>query len=454
MAGPRTYDVIVVGSGQGGTALARELAGRGQRVALLERDRLGGSCVNYGCTPSKTLLAAAHAAGRARRAAELGIDVDVRPDFARVMERVRKIRNEWREGADKTGETDGLDVLFGEARFSGPRRLTVEGTPGELTAERIVINTGLSAVVPEVDGLGDVDFLTNVSFFELETLPPRTLVLGAGYIGLELGQALARLGSEVTVVDRHDRLLAREPERVAQALQPALEEDGMRFRLGRTVSRVTREREGMRASLDHGDELRFDALLVATGRTPNTAALDASRAGVELDEGGYVRIDDTFHTTAEGIFAIGDVARQPPFTHTSYEDHLRLIAIWDGQPRSRGDRVLAYAVYTDPQVGRVGLTSDAAKEQGLQVVVQSQDVGETSRGREWGHRHGFFELVAERGGGRLLGATFVGHEAAELVQTVLPLVQARLSWHALADPTFVHPTYGEALNTLAKEFGR
>jgi len=444
----KRYDAIVIGSGQGGTALARKLAERGERVLLAERHRLGGSCVNHGCTPSKALLAAVRVLGVARAADTLGIEAEARPDFSAVMARVREVRDQWRSGIEKVREVENLDVVDGEARFTAPKTVAVGDET--FTAERIVINTGTSPARPPIEGLDGVSTLTNQTFFDLETLPERTLVLGGGYIGLELGQALARLGSRVEVVDRNGRPLARESEELGETLREALEGDGMSFHFGESIRSAVRRGGDVVVHLESGGKLRGDILFLAAGRTPNTEALDTGKAGIELDDRGHVEIDERFATSAEGVWAIGDCAGQPAFTHVSWEDHLRLLDVWEGGERHRSDRTLAYAVFTDPQVGRVGLSVEQAREAGHEVVVKRQDVGKIARAVEWNQLEGFQELVVDRKTQKLLGATFVGYEASELAQIVLPTVERGGTWHELAEPVFAHPTYGEGLGTLAR----
>lgn len=439
---------IIIGSGQGGTALARRLAADGQRVTLCERDHLGGSCPNYGCTPSKVLLASAHAAGQARRAAALGVPCDVRPDFPAVMRRVRDLRGQWRKGAAKVAEK--VEVLRGEARFIDAR--TIECAGQRRTAERIVIDTGTRPAVPPIDGLEDTPYLNNVSVWELEERPRRMAVLGAGYIGVEIGQAMARLGVEVTILDMADRPLSTEEADVGNLLREAMEEDGVRFHLRAKLQRVRHDGERFAIALAGGETVEAESLLVAAGRTPNTDALNADAAGVELDDKGHIKIDDRFQTTAPGVWAIGDCANQPAFTHVSYEDHHRLYGIWNGENRTRDDRVLAYAAFTDPQVGRVGMSLQQAKEKGLDAVQKGDEYASVARGREWNHTRGFFRLVAERSTGRLLGATIVGYEASELVQMFVPLIQNGRTWRDVAESVFIHPTYGEAIMTVAEEF--
>ncbi|MGH2413533.1 MAG: dihydrolipoyl dehydrogenase family protein, partial [Microcystaceae cyanobacterium] len=346
-----TADVIVIGSGQGGIPLATDFASSGHKVVLFERDALGGSCINYGCTPSKAFLAAAHAAGRARLANKLGVHAEVKVDFPAVMERVRGIRHSFNQGIHKRLEEAGVKIVCAEAAFVGER--TVSGGDMTVQAATVIINTGTTSLVPDIPGLAGTPYLTNRNFFDLNTLPPRLLVIGGGYIGLELGQGLARLGSQTHLIVRGERVLDHEEAEVSETLAAAFGQDGIELHFGVTVNQVAYEHGVFRLTLSSGELLEAEALLVATGRKPNTGGLNTAASGIELDDQGFVKIDDQFHTTCEGVYAIADVARQPAFTHVSWEDYRRLKAILSGEHRTRHDRILGYAVYTEPQVGRV-----------------------------------------------------------------------------------------------------
>ncbi|MBB6096647.1 dihydrolipoamide dehydrogenase [Deinobacterium chartae] len=444
----QTVDVIIIGSGQGGVPLATALAERGQRVVLFERARLGGSCVNYGCTPSKAFLGAAHAAGRARQAARLGVNAEIRVDFAAVMHRVRQMAEQSSAHVRQRLEKAGVRIIHAEARFEGARR--VSGGGHSFEARTVIINTGSAPALPDLEGLQAVPYRTYLDFWDLEALPRRTLVLGGGYIGLELGQGLARLGSEVHIIEPGQRVLAREAARVGETLRRALEADGVHFHLGARAQRVGRVGETLQLELESGRVLEADLLLVATGQRPNTGALNLSAAGIETDARGYVRADARLRA-AEGVYVIGDAAGQPPFTHVAWEDHRRVLDALEGRTRSRDDRVLGYAVFTDPQVGRVGLDEQQAREQGLDARSVTLEVSDVARAHEFGQESGFYGLLVERGSDRILGATLVGPEAAEVVHTVLAHMEAGSTWRALEAAQHIHPTYAEGLPTLARQ---
>ncbi|PIG91696.1 FAD-dependent oxidoreductase [Gloeocapsopsis sp. IPPAS B-1203] len=441
-----TADAIVIGSGQGGVPLAVDLAKEGRKVILFERDALGGSCINYGCTPSKAFLAAAHAAGRARKADKLGIHTQVSVDFSAVMERVRNIRHSFNQGTNKRLRDAGVQVICAEASFSGDRIVTSQDIT--VQAPLIIINTGTSSLVPNIPGLAKTPYLTNHNFFDLQQLPPRLLVIGGGYIGLELGQGLLRLGSETHIIVRGDRILDREEVDVSQTLAEALQEEGIHLHFQVNVEQVVYNDDVFTVTLSNGEQLQGEALLVATGRKPNTD-LNTTASGIELDK-GYVKIDDHFQTTCAGIYAIGDVAKQPAFTHVSWEDYRRLKAILCGESRTRSDRVLGYAIYTEPQVGRVGITLEQAQKQGINAQAVTLPMSQIARAIEWGHDRGFYRMVIDRDTDQILGATLVGYETAELVHVFLSLMEAKATWQLLEQSVHIHPTYGEALPSLAR----
>lgn len=443
-----TADLIVIGSGQGGIPLACDFAEAGRKVVLFERDVLGGSCVNYGCTPSKAFLAAAHAAGRARQAETLGIHVQVEVDFPAVMERVRSVRDRFNQGVKNRLEKAGVQIVFAEASFTGER--TVTGGDVMVQAPIVVINTGTSSLIPDLPGLAGTPYLTNRNFFELQTLPSRLLVIGGGYIGLELGQGMARLGSQTQLIVRGDRVLDREEPEVSDVLVDALRKDGIDVHFHTSVQKVAYRDNLFTLTTNQGKELEGEALLVVTGRKPNTQVLNADATGIKLDDHGYVKIDEHFRTSCEGVYAIGDAAGQPAFTHVSWEDYRRLKAILNGEERTRDDRVLGYAVYTEPQVGRAGMTLKQAQEKGINARSVQLPMSQIARATEWGHEFGFYEMVIDQESDKILGATLVGYEAGEIVHVFLDLIECGAKWQLLEQAVHIHPTYGEALPSLAR----
>ena len=443
------YDLAVIGSGQGGVPLAVDFAERGKRVVLFERGQLGGCCVNVGCTPSKAFLASAHAAGRARRASDVHVHCDVRVDVPAVMQRVQGIVGDWHDGVERKLAQHSVELVRAEASFDAPHILRAGGETYE--AGVVVIDTGGRANVPPIQGLSGTPFLTNENFFTQETLPQTMIVLGSGYIGLELGQGAARLGSAVTLVTPDDRIIAREETDVCHVISGSFERDGIDVRLERRATKVAHDGATFSVTLNDGATLRGDGLLVAIGRKPNIPDGTTDRAGIALDERGNIRCDEHLRTTVPDHYALGDVAGQPQFTHVAWEDFRRLKAIIGGDlSRTRDDRVLGYAMYTEPQVGRVGLSADQADERGIAHRVVTLQLADVARGLEWSLEDGFFRLVVAADTDAILGATFVGYEAGELIHVILAHMEAGSSWRVLERSVHVHPTFSEGLPTLAR----
>lgn len=441
-------DAIVIGSGQGGVPLAEKWAREGREVVLFERRGWGGSCINYGCTPSKALLASAHAAGAARRAADLGVHARVEVDFPAVMQRIRDMADSWSESVKQRLDEAGVRTVHAEAAFTDVR--TVTGGDLTVRAPRIVIDTGKSPRVLDIPGLKDAPYRTYVDFWQLDRLPARLLVMGAGYVGVELGQAMALLGSQVHVVEIKDRPIPAAQPDVGRVIGEALREDGVQFHLGTQVNRVHHDGDVFTLETKGGERIEGESLLVATGRVPNTTALKPEAGGIELDEQGHVKIDDRFHTTCEGVYAIGDVAGQPAFTHVSWEDHLRLLAILNGEERTRRDRVLGYAFFTSPQVGRAGMTLEEAQEAGHNARAVTLDLEQVARASETGRTRGFYRMVVDRDTDAILGATLISPAAAELIHVFIAHMESGSTWHTLAKSVHIHPTFAEGLRSLAR----
>lgn len=464
--GSMTYDVIVIGAGQGGVPLADLLARSGRTVLLAERSELGGTCVNRGCTPSKTMIASAQAAHDARTAARLGVHANVEVDFAAVMERVRSIIHEWRDGVRRRLAAAGerLTVAHGHARLAGPRRVEIGGEVHE--AETIVLDVGTRHAVPKIDGLDEVPYLTNGTVFELTGLPPRLVVIGGGYIGCELGQAFRRLGSEVVIIDPGARLMGREDPEVAEEIEKAFRADGIDVRTGSAPRRVETRGAGVAVTLADGTVIEGTHLLVATGRQPNTADLlegctpntddlGCEQAGVRRDERGFVTVDDSFRTSAEGVYAIGDCTGGPQFTHRAWDDGRILFDILAGKRGGgREGRLVPYAMFTDPQVGRVGMTEKEARERKIDFDVATMPFGAVARAVEAGVPAGVMKVMVDRATERFVGVALVGAQAGELVHVFSVLMQAGATARTVVDTEFIHPTFGEGLQTLVMKLDR
>lgn len=442
-------DVIVIGSGQGGVPLATKLAGKGRDVVLFERGQFGGSCINYGCYPSKAFLTSAHAAGLVDKAGELGLQVQVAIDFPSVMKRVREIVSSSSQGVEKHLRESEVRVVNAEASFSGER--TVSGGGMTVKAPTVVINTGNAPLVPPIPGLEDTPYLTYLNFWELQELAPTTLIIGGGYIGLELGQGLARSGSQVHIIEMMDRIAAHEEPQVSEVLAESLKADGVQMHLDVQAEGVNYSNGAFTVSLDNGEQIKGESLLVATGQKPNTEALNVSEAGIELDDKGFVKVDERFQTSAKGVYAIGDVTGQPAFTHVSWEDHRRLLAILEGNGRSQGDRVLGYAIFTDPQVGRAGLTVEEAEAQGYNAEAVDLPLSQVARAYLSEQSRGFYRMVVDRDTDKILGATLAGPQAAELIHVFIAHMEAGSTWHVLDRSVHIHPTFAEGLPSLARQ---
>jgi pyruvate/2-oxoglutarate dehydrogenase complex dihydrolipoamide dehydrogenase (E3) component len=450
------YDAIIIGSGQAGVPLAVRLAQAGRRVLIIEKGPFGGTCVNTGCTPTKALVASARAAHVVRRAGRLGIAVErVSVDFAAVMARKDAIVRRWREGVERrlASQPERLHVLRGHARFVAERTLEVDGARHR--APLIVINTGARPLVPELPGLDAAACLTNESALGLQELPRRLLVLGGGYIGCELAQMFRRFGSEVIIISRGEHLLDREDADISRALERAFDAEGIERVSSSRVESATRTADGVELRLEGGRGLTGSHLLVATGRRPNSDDLGAERAGIALDRRGFVQVDDDYRTTAAGVYAVGDVTGGPQFTHASWDDHRRLLAALE-RPGSgrRGERIVPYTVFTDPEVAGVGLSETEARQRGLPFELATLAFGDVARAIETDETHGNMKVLIDPASERILGCRLVGSQAGELVHVFVVLMQAGASARAIVDAEFVHPTLAEGVQTLVRQLPR
>jgi pyruvate/2-oxoglutarate dehydrogenase complex dihydrolipoamide dehydrogenase (E3) component len=454
---PDSYDTIVVGAGQGGGPLAGTLAEHGHAAALIERKHVGGTCVNEGCTPTKTMIASARVAHLARRAEDYGVETgDVSVDLKTVRQRKRDIVDMFRSGSRRSiEEKENLDLIEGDGRFVGDHTVDVDlngGGTRTLTADRIVINTGTRPAIPSIEGLDMVDPLTSTSIMELGSVPDHLLVLGGGYIGLEFGQMFRRFGAAVTIIDRGAHILSREDADVAEALQNILCEDGIRLLNETSMTAVEKTGGTITAHLegDGGPEqVEGDELLVAVGRRPNTDDLNLSAAGVETTDRGYVAVNDRLATSTDGIYAIGDVTGGPAFTHVSYDDYRVLCDNWlyEGD-QTTDDRLVAYTLFTDPQLGRVGLTEAQARAQDRDVVVAQMPMTHVARALEVDETRGLMKAVIDATTNQLLGAAILGIEGGEVMSIVQTAMLGDVPVDRLQSAPFAHPTLAESLNNL------
>ncbi len=443
------FDSIVVGAGQAGPFLAVRLAEAGERVALVEKRALGGTCVNDGCTPTKTLVASARAAWLARNAAAYGVDIGgpITVDMKRVKARMDAVVGESRTSLETwIGGTKGIELVKGHARFEGPHTVRVDG--GRLlTGKRVFVNVGAHPVVPQLPGLESGPYLTSTSILELDHLPEHLIVLGGGYISLELAQIYRRLGAEVTVVEPGPRLLSRDDADVSQEIRTFLELEGVKVRVSTKATGV--EHAGGRvALLTEQGRIEGSHLLVATGRAPNTGDLGAEAAGLALDARGYIVVDDQLRTNVPDVWALGDCNGHGAFTHTSYNDFEIVAAnLLDGDTRRLGDRLPIFGLYTDPPLGRVGMTEAEARKSGRRVLVGKRPMTRVARARERGETHGFIKILVDGDTKEILGAAILGVEGDEVVHSLATVMYAKAPYTVLSRAVLAHPTVSELVPT-------
>ena len=455
MSANQQYDAIIIGAGQAGTPLSIALAQAGMRTALVEREHVGGTCVNEGCTPTKTMIASGRAAYLARRGADYGVYTGpVSVDFQKVRERKRSIVKSFRDASQARLEKT-VDLIFGEAAFTGPKTVQVqlkEGGPQTLSARYIFINTGARAARPRLEGLENVGYLDNASIMELDSVPEHLLVLGGGYIGLEFGQLFRRLGSQVTLIHNRDRLLVREDPDVTQELESILRQDRIKILLNSKALRLSQAEKGIRLEIDQQGQattLSGTHLLAATGRAPNTDALNLGAAGILTDQRGFIQVNDRLQTTAADVYALGDVKGGPAFTHVAFDDFRIIRAnLLEKQPRTTANRLIPYVLFVDPQLGRVGLTETEARQQYPRIRVAKLPMTSVARALEVDEARGFIKVVVNADTRQILGAAVLGIEGGEIMASLEVAMMAHLPYTALRDAIFAHPTLAEALNTL------
>jgi pyruvate/2-oxoglutarate dehydrogenase complex dihydrolipoamide dehydrogenase (E3) component len=456
----RKYDAIVIGGGQAGPSLAARFAGAGKSVAIIERHLFGGTCVNAGCTPTKTLIASARVAYDARRARDYGIELptsDVTVDMRAVQARKQRI-----VGASRSGLENWLrgmktcSIYKGPARFESARSVSVDGEV--LTSEQIFINVGGRPRIPAFPGIGDVALLTSTSLLELEERPAHLLIIGGSYVGLEFAQMYRRFGSDVTVVEKEPRLLSREDSEVAAEIQAALEAEGVQIRLGAECIRLAQQAESVTANVQCSEgppEITGSHVLIAVGRTPNTDDLGLEKAGVETDRAGFIKVDDELRTNVHGIWALGDCNGMGAFTHTAYNDYEIVAAnLFGGEPRRRlSDRIPCYALFVDPPLGRVGLTERDALAQGHAIRIGSRPMTRVARALEKGETRGLMKVVVDARSNLILGASILGVGADEAIHSIIDIMAAKVPYTTLKNTVHIHPTVSELIPTILGELG-
>ncbi len=444
------FDAIVIGTGQSGPSLARRLTEAGRRVGVIERKRFGGTCVNNGCIPTKTLIASARAAHVARRCPEFGVRIEgpIRVDMKAVKARKDAIVRVSNEGVEEgLRENPGVTVYVGHARFVGQKQVEVNGEI--LEAEQIFINVGGRADVPPVPGLETVPYLTNSSIMEVDFLPEHLVILGGSYIGLEFGQMYRRFGSEVTIVQRNERCIPREDEDVSKAIREILEDEGVRILTDADATRVADRGGKVAVSVKVGEETTEVVgthLLVATGRRPNTDDLALDKAGVAVDERGYIKVDGQLRTNVPGISAMGDCNGRGAFTHTSYNDFEIIAAnLFDNDPRRVEDRIMTYGLFIDPPLGRAGMTEREVRKSGRKALVARMPMEDVGRAYERSETKGFMKIIVDAETKQLLGAALLGIEGDEIVQGLLDMMYAKAPYTVIQRAMHIHPTVYEMI---------
>jgi dihydrolipoamide dehydrogenase len=453
----KTYDAIVIGAGQAGVPLAKKLAKAGKKTALIEMRFIGGTCVNDGCTPTKTMVASAKAAYTAAHSAELGVNI---PEYSIDLKKIKKRKDDIvlnaRNGSQKALEqTENLDLLFGEATFSDVKTLTVKlnnGGEEQLKGDWIFIDTGAATVIPDIDGLKDIDYLTSTTILGLEEVPEHLLIIGGNYIGLEFGQMFRRFGSKVTVLERSDRLIPREDEDIAAEITKLLKKEDISIFTGAKTKSLESSGEKITAIVAHSEgetSINCSHVLIAAGRKPQTESLGLDKTGVEIDEKGFIKVNDKLETNVPGIYALGDVKPGPAFTHIAYNDYTIVYRnLIDGEDLNTKDRPIPYCMFTDPQLGRVGLSETEARKQGLNIQVAKLPMARVARAVEVGDTRGLMKAVVDADTKEILGAAILGEEGGEIMSVLQMAMEGGITYDRIRYCVFAHPTYSESLNNL------
>ena len=448
----KNYDAIIIGSGQAGSPLAFKYASQKMRVAFIEKEHFGGTCLNVGCTPTKAYVASARRMFDATHGGPLGIQIPAgaKADLGRIRERKDALVNKSVDGMTSALESNKyVDVFRGTASFTGSKQVTVNGQ--EMTAEKIFINVGARARIPS--GFEGVDVLTNVEMLQLEEIPEHLLIVGGSYIGLEFGQMFRRFGSKVTIIEKSDRLIGREDPEISDAIKEILEKEGIEFRMNATCLNGARNEEGgitVQVDCTHGaPEISGTHLLLAVGRVPNTDTLNTVAAGLELNDRGFITVNDQLETNVPGIYALGDCNGKGAFTHTSYNDY-EIVAgnLFEGKDRKVSDRIVTYALFIDPPLGRAGMTLEQAQKSGRNIKTRTRKMQDVARAREKGETDGFMQVVIDSDTDRILGAAVLGVGGDEVISSILNVMYADRPYTVIRDSVQIHPTVSELVPTM------
>jgi len=450
------FDAIVIGTGQAGPALAVRLATAGRKTAIIERKLIGGTCVNNGCIPTKTLIASARAAYVARRGGDFGVTIDapIRVDMVEVKKRKDSVVRHSTDGLTRwLGETSGLTMIQGHARFEGPKTIRVGDRL--LEAKQIFINVGGRALVPDMPGIAEIPYLNNSTIMHVDFLPEHLVIVGGSYIGLEFAQMYRRFGSNVTVIEMGPRLIGREDEDVSAAIQAILEAEGIAFRLNAKCVALARGGDGIVVNVSCDEEPREIAgthVLLAVGRVPNTDELGLDKAGIATDARGYISVDEQLRTNVPGIWALGDVNGRGAFTHTSYNDYEIVAAnLLDGESRRVSDRIATYALFIDPPLGRAGMTEKEVRAAARKALVATMPMTRVGRARERGEMSGFMRVIVDAESKRILGASILGIDGDEIIHSLLDVMYADAPYTVISRAVHIHPTVTELIPTLLQK---
>ena len=450
------FDAIIIGTGQAGPALAGRLNSEGLKTAIIERARIGGTCVNVGCIPTKALIGSARAAHMARQGAAFGFSIDgsVAVNMQAVKARKDEIAGSSNQAVtDWLGGMENVDLIRAHARFLDATAVEVNGET--LHADRIFINVGARARIPDWEGLEAVPYLTNSSIMDVDFLPKHLIIIGGSYIGLEFAQMYRRFGSEVTVVEMAERIIGRDDEDVAKAVQEILEGEGVNFRLGAECLEARKTKSGVAVRADCGDhfeEVEGSHMLFAVGRIPNTDDLGLDEAGVDVNRFGHIEVDDRLQTSAENIWALGDVNGRGAFTHTAYNDFEIVTAnLFDGDARKVSDRILSYGLYTDPPLGRIGMTEREVRESGRKALIGKRMMTRVGRAREFGDTRGFMKILVDAETEEILGAAMLGMNGDEVIHGLLDVMYAKKPYTVISRAVHIHPTVSELVPTVLQE---
>lgn len=454
----KTYDAIVIGAGQAGSPLAKKLAQAGKKTAIIEKRYVGGTCVNDGCTPTKTWVASAKAAYMAAKSKDLGVNIkNYKIDMKQIKKRKDNVVNMFRNGSQKGLEkTRGLDLIFGEAVFTGEKTVEVKLTSGrktELQADLIFLNTGCKPIIPDIEGLDEINYLTSTSILDLDYVPEHLLVIGGNYIGLEFGQMFRRFGSKVTILEKGARIVSKEDEDVSAELTHILEQEKIKILTSSQALRFKKTGKGnisVTISTDDKEhKLKCTHVLIAAGRAPQTEHLGLDKTGIKTDEHGFTKVNDKLETNIKGIYALGDVKGGPAFTHISYNDYTIVYRnLIEGTNYTINDRPVPYCMFTDPQLGHVGLNETEAKKRGLNIKVAKLPMDHVARAIETGDTRGFMKAVVDAKTKKILGATVLGPEGGEIMSVLQMAMEGGITYDRIRYCVFAHPLYSESLNNL------